>query len=767
MNQKQFIDYLVSLAEPGETPLIVRQKIVKKDGFPDGQVWVPYMPGKKIPSNWAVYGNTASFIENRLNERKLSASSANCEYVLVMVLDDIGTKSKTPPIEPTWIMETSPNNYQYGYTFSEQPTKAEFTAAIRAIADAGYTDSGATNPVRNFRIPGSINLKAGRENFSSRLVEFHPEREFLLADICKALEVIPVETGSSQVRPIRLDTPTDDPIVKWLGENGLLLSPVNSEGWCAVICPNYEQHTNQEDITARYHPQDRAFCCYHAHCDHVTSQAFLDWVAENGGPAVTYGVDENLLKKTLQPALARLTASSMFTNDIDAVVAEIEQKNLGRVTKSEWYKRFAYILDEDAYFDMDYRGIVARRAFNALYRHIECRSNHGKHPKIEASFCYDENREVNGATATKAITYAAGESVIVSRQGELYCNRWRDARPEVDKTLKANIDPWLEHLARLVPDEEEREHVLDVMAFKVQNPKRKINHAVLHVGREGCGKDTLWAPMIWAVCGPHLRNRGLVDGKNINSDFGYALESEIIILNELKEPNASDRRALANQLKPIIAAPPDTISINKKNLHPYDMINRVFVLAFSNDPVPITLASQDRRWFCIRSTAARMPEEQSAAMWAWYNSGGFEAIAAFLYQRDVSAFNPAAPPMDTDYKASLIEGGMSTAEAYLVDMITRRKGEFASGVVGAPFVGLCDRLSTNAPAGTKIVQSVLYHALEEAGWIDMGRMKSAQYPSRKQIYADPDIVEKKTKSEIRNLVEDPYMPKVVKIARGA
>ena len=37
--------------------------------------------------------------------------------------------------------------------------------------------------------------------------------------------------------------------------------------------------------------------------------------------------------------------------------------------------------------------------------------------------------------------------------------------------------------------------------------------------------------------------------------------------NELREPEASARRALANKLKPVIAAPPDTLPINRKGLH--------------------------------------------------------------------------------------------------------------------------------------------------------------------------------------------------------
>jgi hypothetical protein len=50
--------------------------------------------------------------------------------------------------------------------------------------------------------------------------------------------------------------------------------------------------------------------------------------------------------------------------------------------------------------------------------------------------------------------------------------------------------------------------------------------------------------MLWAVCGPSLRNRGILDNDTLGSQWGYQLEAEIIILNELKEPDARERRAL-------------------------------------------------------------------------------------------------------------------------------------------------------------------------------------------------------------------------------
>jgi hypothetical protein len=460
----------------------------------------------------------------------------------------------------------------------------------------------------------------------------------------------------------------------------------------------------------------------------------------------------------MENALSKLTPTNMFKDDAEIMLAEIERKELGRVEKSEWYNRFAYIQDDEAYFDMQDRREISRSTFNALFRHIDCKSIHSG-ARVLPSISFDENRQAKGAKALVGITYAAGESVLVGRDGDVYGNRWRDARP-VD-LIDNDIVPWLEHARKLVPVKEELEHIFDVMAFKVQHPEIKINHAVLHGGDEGSGKDTFWAPFLWAVCGENLRNRGIMDNDSVNSQWGYQLESEILIINELKEPDAAARRQLANKLKPIIAAPPEMLPINRKGLHPYMMVNRVFVLAFSNDPVPISLASQDRRWFCVWSTAPRMNPTEAAQLWAWYRTGGFSAIASWLGKRDVSMFNPSAPPMITEFKSNLIEHGMSMAESYLVEMLKNRTGEFTKGVIGSPFHSLCDRLAGAAPSGVKVPQAALLHALKEAGWIDCGRLASGDYPNKKHIFASPDVYETMSKSELRRSIEIIEPPKMM------
>jgi hypothetical protein len=600
-------------------------------------VWPSFMPEQaSVGDGRAWYGNTASFMTDRFIDGRVSAGAANCEYILVMMLDDIGTKSKTPPLIPTWIMETSPGSHQWGYAFSDQPNKADFAAAIRAIADAGYTDPGACNPVRNFRLPGSVNLKPGRDNFQSQLVSFNPEREYTLEQICNALGVTPGESKCEDYKPIRLADNGNDDVMAWLSDNGMVLSKPNPEGWAGVICPNKDQHTDGNP-EGRYMPANRAYCCLHSHCIDFDSQTFLNWVASQGGPKHQPGTRDDLITQKLDTALSKLAPTEEFPDTAAIIVAEVEKRNLDRLEKEQWYERFAYVQDDENYFDLLDRREISRATFNALFRHVSCKSIHTGR-QIEAATSYDENRQAMGATALVGITYAAGEDVIVNRAGVEYGNRWSNARPD---PISGDVSIWLNHVERMIPTEFEREHFLNAIAHKVQFPAHKINHAILIGGHPGSGKDTMLAPFFWAIGGNAKTNCSLVRNEDLTSQWGYALECEVMEIAELRQAEAKDRRALENSLKPIIAAPPEFLQINRKGLHPYMAQNRVFVIAFSNERAAISIPSDDRRWFCIWADSGKLDEREALRLWNYYErQSGFQAVAAYLATRDVSAFNP-------------------------------------------------------------------------------------------------------------------------------
>jgi hypothetical protein len=766
---QRFLDYYCSAAQEGETMLIVKQKpqLLKgqKQYHKDGAikcVWPATLPKYWKPKQ-ALYGNTGVFIIDRMRDR-ISASAANCDYVAYMVLDDIGTKSKEPKIRPTWIMETSAGNYQWGYGLRTQPTTGEYSAAIIAIAAAGYTDPGAINPVRNFRLPGSINLKGDADNWESRIVDFHPETEIELSDFLAAHDIKPAEADTAKHKVVDLfDDGTDD-VMLWLAQSGLLTEKTNGSGWAGVVCPNAVEHTDGNPM-ARYMPAMRAFSCFHGHCQDWNSERFLRWVAAQGGPDHGSGLRSELLVNTLAPALEKIEAlktESPFAPETNAEnvsakkAEEQELRELGRIEKERLHHEFAYIEDDDAYFDLVNRRELSRSTFNALYRHLKCSRTVGakgeRSVRIEASIWFDEHRQACGSKSLAGLTYAPGESMLCHRDGLVYGNRWVNARPG---GTDGDVSPWLKHLERLIPEQFEREHLLDVMAFKVQHPNIKINHAVLMAGHPGVGKDTLFAPFFYAVCGPHEKNKALVDGKALESQFGYGLESEIMVINELRPDQSKDRRALENTLKPIIAAPPEFLTVNRKGLHPYQAVNRLLVVAFSNFRDAVALPSNDRRWFCLWADSAPLSETESRRIWNWYNRGGMEAVAGWLERRDVSMFSPGATPPMTEAKAIMLEQARSSAEEYVIEAIQAGKAPFETGVISAPFHPILDILNGGAPDGMKVFQGTLMHALGEAGWIDMGRLISSRHMSRKRIFARPDIAKQASKSEIRDMAETP------------
>ena len=148
----------------------------------------------------------------------------------------------------------------------------------------------------------------------------------------------------------------------------------------------------------------------------------------------------------------------------------------------------------------------------------------------------------------------------------------------------------------------------------------------------------------------------------------------------------------------------------------------------------------------------------------WQAAGGNALIAQWLYARDISKFNPGLAPAMTEFKLNLIENSRSMAESVLVDLLQRRVGEFALGVIGSPLHGVCDRLGSQMPPGVKVPNAALLHAIKEAGWVDCGRLMSKDYTTKKQVYAAPDVFQALNKSELRRAIEPGWAaPQLVRI----
>jgi hypothetical protein len=232
-----------------------------------------------------------------------------------IVLDDIGTKAKAPPVAPSYILETSKGNFQYGYLLepfnvNNAQGQVYFDGCLMGLAEAGYSDPGVRSASRVVKLPGALHSSG----FHTVCHLWDPV-EWALPALMKAMDVKPVKRarGVKALRPGKhsvLDD-VDDPVYDWLVERGVIDG--NNDQWTYLPCPWQAGHTDAARgarSSTAYSPLDygrggRAFNCMHGSCQVVerNTEDFLTWVAEQGGPNIltTCAPMHTVLSKLLEP----------------------------------------------------------------------------------------------------------------------------------------------------------------------------------------------------------------------------------------------------------------------------------------------------------------------------------------------------------------------------------------------------------------------------------------------------------------------------------
>ena len=127
------------------------------------------------------------------------------------LLDDVGTKAgplSALRLPPSVVIETSPGNYQALYLYRAPVTDLVAADALQdALIAAGLCDPGADGPSARYgRLPFGINGKRAPP-FACRLVEWHPERRYTIAQVMTGLQLSPA--------PPRVRKATAPTLDKW------------------------------------------------------------------------------------------------------------------------------------------------------------------------------------------------------------------------------------------------------------------------------------------------------------------------------------------------------------------------------------------------------------------------------------------------------------------------------------------------------------------------------------------------------------------------
>jgi hypothetical protein len=259
------------------------------------------------------------------------------------------------------------------------------------------------------------------------------------------------------------------------------------------------------------------------------------------------------------------------------------------------------------------------------------------------------------------------------------CNTFNLYRPPtIGQGDPGEAGPWLAHVHRVFP--EEAEHIIRWLAHRVQRPGEKINHALVLAGAQGIGKDSVVEPVTHAV-GPW--NCHEVSPTQLMGRFTGFVKSVILRVSEARDQGDAgggkiDRYAVYEHCKTLLASPPAVLRVDEKNIREYSVMNVCGVIFTTNHSDGLYLPPDDRRHFVAWSELRKedFPPEYWVDLYHWYErEGGHGHVAAYLAERDVTGFDPKAPPPQTTGWHHMVAAGRAPEDAALSDLIDVMTGD--------------------------------------------------------------------------------------------
>lgn len=208
------------------------------------------------------------------------------QALYAIMLDDIGTKVSLDrlTLPPSWLLETSPGNYQAGYILDEPLNNAKAVDQLmNAIINAGLCDPGANGETtRLARLPIAVNGKH-EPSFYCQMQDWFPERRYSLQQLVDGLQLEIIHTQRSKqekthvsksckedAETVYIPCAEENPIISALRQRNLYKEHLGG-GKHDITCPWVEEHTDAVDGgTAYFEPNENwpigGMKCLHGHC---------------------------------------------------------------------------------------------------------------------------------------------------------------------------------------------------------------------------------------------------------------------------------------------------------------------------------------------------------------------------------------------------------------------------------------------------------------------------------------------------------------------
>lgn len=287
---------------------------------------------------------------------------------------------------------------------------------------------------------------------------------------------------------------------------------------------------------------------------------------------------------------------------------------------------------------------------------------------------------------------------VVNDAGKLRANTYWPA--EV-KRAPGDVTPFLDHLAKVLPDARDRQIMLSYMAAIVQYKGVKFPWCPVLQGAEGNGKTFFSACVAMAV-GQHFTHWPLAD--DLASQFNAWIADKIFIaLEELQGQDHSADEVVRRLM--VLITGGFGVQIQQKGVDQFSMEICANFLATTNHKGAVRKTPDTARRFALFYTAQQsyadivrdgMDGNYFPRLYAWARAEGFAAITDYLYNYQIpDEFNPAGgchrAPHTSTTDAAMRES-QGSVEQQIAEAIAQDTPGFMGGWVSSYML---DRLVTD------------------------------------------------------------------------
>lgn len=567
----------------------------------------------------------------------------------VVVLDDVGTKVPLDDIpeallDPSYIIESSPGNYQYGYILTTPITDRDLAERLLGtVAAAGLTDAGGVSATKLVRLPDGVNGKDDPDKRTFPVTMTHWSDKTFTPD--ELLEGIGLEDDSGKVTWTRLNSEKLDPlrkrhrteylpvqpiaqqangliddVLEWLYQNNMVLND-SGDGWVDIICPWASSHTD-DNIEAGYmplgrgdDPHVRAFHCFHDHCKEHDTVEFLKHVIDNS----------EFTKLPVYLGAWVPHGDYAYDNTSDSI-----------------WQLFG---DPIAYPYTAFKRSFSGKAVYAI-------DHRGKSVRVNPVDMWMESPY--RITIQGLVSRPGNELVHEDSVGNRWLNTCRMPQWGTGPYDQRHVDVFYDYVDYLLPDPVERDYFLDWLTAKMTDPTFRGTGIVMATPTYGVGRSTL-AQMISMLVGPancaNVKFEELISGR-----FNYWEDKLFVIIDEAREssPQAVGLHRAYESLKQRIDTTNRRVMMEVKHQNARAVLSCTSYLIITNHLNALAVPRHDRRLTVLTNPDVPESAQYFTDINKWMNNDEWcKHVFRWLCERPITS--SLFQPLETDAKDDMTD----------------------------------------------------------------------------------------------------------------